>query len=256
MLLRPFSPPLVSPVGWDGALPITTVINSPFSTATIDDVRVYEEPSALHVAWDSSSPSGTDFQLYINGRLFWEGTARKADVAYAARAGERLRIDVGAVGANYVGTDFSGTFAQSGDRAWITWYGGRYLDASLTGFHIYSSVGPGLAVDMANRVATIPAAPGGVWLDGSGRGGSGRGGSGHSAIGYSWTSGVLVTGTWQFAVVAYDSAGNEATTPPVETVAIVAPPPSPIPRSDGRRLWIVSYDVPSHTYTLGWNPPT
>ena len=68
--------------------------------------------------------------------------------------------------------------------------------------------------------------PLGIITAGFGLGGFGSGGFGQSAGNYSWTSGPLAAGTWTFAVVPYDAAGNEGSAQPT-TVTITAPPRAP-----------------------------
>ena len=57
----------------------------------------------------------------------------------------------------------------------------------------------------------MPAYTAGVITDGFGYGGFGDGGFGEAAGSYSWTSGALTSGVWNFAVVPFDTAGNEGT---------------------------------------------
>ena len=59
-----------------------------------------------------------------------------------------------------------------------------------------------------NPLAEICAYPGGILTDGFGLGGYGQGGFGRAASSYAWTSPALKSGTWSFAVVSVDAAGN------------------------------------------------
>jgi hypothetical protein len=256
MTPRGLLPPIVAPGGLFGFTIVASADLAPFDPSPISNVRHYIDGPTLFVRWDSTADPGTYYQIYINGRLVWEGTERHADLAYSVPAGSRAILDVGTIGRSNHGVDFSGSFTHDGNRAALAWSGGRYLDETLKGFSIYQSTAPGLPYAPGNRVGNVAAAPGGQWNDGYGVGGYGRGGYGRSAITYGWTSGVLRSGTWQYAVAAYDDAGNESADPPTFDVVIVAPPPGPVPRADGKRLWIEDYDATANVYTLGWIVPT
>jgi hypothetical protein len=251
MITHGFAPPITS---WFGDIPSTDLL--PFDSDGAYDERAYREGAGLFVSWKSTALPGTYFQIYINGRFVWEGTDRSAELAYAVPSGERIIIDVGTVGKANRGVDYSATFTHAGNRANLKWSGGRYLDESLAGFHVYQSRTPGTAYDPTNRVANVVAAPGGQWNDGWGEGGWGEGGWGRSEIRYSWTSGHLWSGVWEFAIAAYDSAGNEDPDPPTWQVTIVVPPPGPVARPDGKRLWVQGYDAPTNVYTLEWIMPS
>jgi hypothetical protein len=78
-----------------------------FSQLTITDgPSLARSGRELAVAWSSSSPDGTVFQLYLNGRLAWHGTARRARLPWPA--GD-ARVEVGTVAADEGATDFSGS---------------------------------------------------------------------------------------------------------------------------------------------------
>lgn len=248
-------PPIARVWSWHGAPASAGADTGGFDPTVIVDLRAYMDATALHVTWKTTAPAGTWYQVYVNGRLAWEGTDRYVDVPYPSTAGARVLIDVGSVGFANRGVDYSGTFGHAGNRARLSWYGGRYLDRNLRGFNVYGSPGANLPVSLTNKIAYVDAAPGGVWRDGYGRGGYGRGGYGHAEIGYQWTSAVLTSGDWQFAVAGVDAAGNVDPSPPVITQTIATPPSGPVPRADGKRLWVESFDPATGTYTLGWTPP-
>jgi hypothetical protein len=256
MWARAWSPLSWLSLGWAG--PGRSPDYAPLDETPILDVRPYRaaDGTGIHVAWDSTAPPGSWYQLYINGRLVWWGQQTSADVAYSPASGERVYFTVGTVGAAVVDVDFSYLITLPGNRADLSWYGGRYLCPRLKRFRVYSSPGPGLAVSFARALASVEAAPGGLWDDGWGRGRWGAGGWGYSDIHYTWTSPPLVPGTWTFAVTSLDDAGNETAHADAPTVVqvIVGPPGSPPPRADGRRMWIQSYDATTHQFTLAWNP--
>lgn len=220
-----------------------------FSQATITDVRTYRDGSELVIEWNSSSPQGTVFQVYLGGRRLWSGTRRTVHVPWPR---DPVTIDVGTVAAGEGGTDFAGTLAAAPeDRAYLTWLGGLFLGADIAGFRIYGSSGPGLAVDYSNVLATLPAYVGGITTAGFGVGGFGQGGFGSSAGSYSWTSGRLGAGEWRFAVAPYDSHGNQDESPATASVVIMSPPRAPAADGDGVRL-AYTYNATTHVATLTW----
>ena len=91
---------------------------------------------------------------------------------------------------------------------------------------MYGSDAPGGAVDDSVALADITAYPAGIATDGFGLGGFGAGGFGQSAGIYAWTSGPLAAGTWTFAVVPYDAAGNQGAAQ-TTTVTLTGPPREP-----------------------------
>lgn len=253
MWARSWSVALAYPLGWFGPLP-SAPDYFPFDQTPILDVRTYVVGTDLHIAWDSTSPDGACYQIYINGRLAWDGFQTFADVAYAV-AGGRVSISVGVVGLANRTTDYSYLLELPADRALLSWSGGRYQHPTPARFRVYASAVAGGPVSTVRPVATVEAAPEGTWPDGWGRGGFGRGGFGHGEVRYSWTSRHLDNGVWTFLVTSVDLAGNEEPLAgaPTCTVTIAGPPGSPPPRADGRRMWIDSYDAAAGTFTLGWN---
>jgi hypothetical protein len=143
-------------------------------------------------------------------------------------------------------------------RASLSWLGGTYLDPSglddIQGFLIYGSDVPGGPIDYATPLATVPAYPGGWISDGFGLGGFGQGGFGRSATSYGWESGPLSSGTWSFAVVPYDVAGNSRVPGQVATVAISQAPLPPAASADGSLLSYLYAGPTTRTATLTWQP--
>jgi hypothetical protein len=168
----------------------------------------------------------------------------------------RVRIDVGTVGPGEATVDFSATLASSpGDRVTLSWLGGSYLDPSgrddVQGFLVYGSRRAGWDVDYTDSLVEIPAYPGGRPIDGFGIGGYGQGGYGRAASTYRWTSAALGPGKWTFAVVSFDTAGNQGPRTTM-TTTVVAPPRPPAADPDGSRLRC-SYDPATRKATLSWN---
>lgn len=234
-------PPLVGPVGLFGTMP-TTVVTTGFDQSPIVDLRVFREPGSLHIKWDSTAPAGSWYQIYINGRLVWDGPKRKyVDIPFKSRAGHTVYVSVGVVGDTDRHSDFGHTIDDvPSNRVQLSWQGGTALDPSIKGFNIYMSTESGGPYSLQNRVGNVKVVTGPDVA---------------SLMPYSWTSGPLRSGTWQFAVAAYDSAGNEDSDPPTWDQAVSVPPPEVAPRAaDGKRLWVDSYDQSTNTYTLGWTP--
>ncbi len=210
--------------------------------------------SALHLEWISTAPSGTVFQVYTDRKLAWHGTSRWVNLPMPTG---RVRIDVGTVESREATTDFSASLPSTPpNRARLTWLGGTYLvpDGSddMVGFRVYGEPVPGAGIDYRTPRTEIVAYPGGILNDGFGLGGFGQGGFGRAASTYSWTSPTLGRGTWSFAIVPFDNAGNEGTAMTTQ-VEIIAPPISPPPDANGDRL-TYSYNATTHQITLSWQP--
>jgi hypothetical protein len=208
-----------------------------FDQSVITDATVAVDGDALRVSWTTTAPAGTTYQVYLDGALAWSGTATAAVLPWP---GDDVRVDVGAVGAGEGSTDFSADLDPS-LPAWgtvqLSWPGGQYLagDAPLVGYRVYQSPAAGAAVDFSAEVGDVAAAPQSLPGGGFGAGGFGSGGFGVAESTFAWSSRRLGGGTWTFAVVTYDSAGNSgpATT---TTVTIAAPPKPPGADGSGRRL--------------------
>ena len=218
--------------------------------AAVDDGAFTITPAGtdLHVAWSSALPAGTWWQAYVDGVLAWSGTTRRCVLP---RPSGLTRIDVGSVAdisERY--TDFGGSLpAAPSQRARLTWQGGAYL-GSLAGFRVrhldpFAQAPFGVGGFGSTTLATVPAYPGGVVLDGFGVGGFGSGGFGSAALDYAWTSDRLSRGDHAFAVTPFDPAGNEQGSPTTTTVTITAPPRPP----SGLAL---AYDQPTGKATLTW----
>jgi hypothetical protein len=223
-----------------------------FSQASISDVRVTRDGVDLLVSWSSSAPSGTTFQLYVAGMLTWHGFARSA-VVPAPPAGSSTRFDVGTVAADEGLVDFSASLPTpggGGNRVELTWAGGDYLAADIAGYYVYGGTTAGGAVSYASPLAAIPAYLAGQVTSGYGMGGYGAGGYGAAAASYSWTSGPLSGGTWNFAVKSFDAAGNLGTARTTSAV-VAAPPNPPAANAAGKRLTYLFNPV-SHVATLSW----
>jgi hypothetical protein len=237
----------------------------PFSQATIQGVSPPQlRGSQVYVSWSSSSPAGTWFQVYVNRRLAWSGQRRWTWIPVPAGP---VRIDIGSVGAGEQDADFAASLPPAPSRrVQITWQSGTYKGRDLAGFRVYGSDAPGGAVDYSAALADITAYPAGIATDGFGLGGFGSGGFGQSGGNYAWTSGPLAAGTWSFAVVPYDTAGNEGTAQ-VTTATITGPPRTP-PAFDGTstrlqyalngfgRVGFGTGGFGLPTATLSWNPST
>jgi hypothetical protein len=233
-----------------------------FSQSGVSGVDVQADGPDLFIVWDSEAPEGTVFQVYVNGRLSWYGTARQCHAPIPAGAlGCNIWVDVGTVDPAEAQVDFSsGLASQSvgGSTPQLSWSGGTYLDPSglddVQGFRVYRSDSPGAPVDWSAPVDDVPAYPGGWICDGFGLGGFGLGGFGRSASSYVWTSGGLPSGVWQFAVVPYDHEGNNRGTGQTVSVTVAAAPLPPAPAADGTRL-AYSYSGPdTRLVTLSWLP--
>ncbi|MHB8359794.1 MAG: hypothetical protein ACYDCP_09915 [Thermoplasmataceae archaeon] len=220
-----------------------------FSQATITSVSppIFANGFATF-SWASSAPAGTWFQVYVDLHLAWYGTTPRATVLVPAG---QLQVDIGTVGPGEQTTDFSADIAGSNLFAELEWLGGTYESADLAGFHIYSGLVPGGAVNYGAPIATITAYPQGVITDGFGYGGFGQGGFGQAASTFAWTSSALPGGLWNFAVKSFDTAGN-VSAPSTCSIAIEAPPLEPAAYSDGTRLHY-TYSATTHEVTLNWN---
>jgi hypothetical protein len=193
------------------------------------------------------APPGTFFQIYIQGILVWCGQDLKATVTPPVSGTVEIRI--GSVADNEYLTDFSGSFSPLANRAFLQWTGGAFEGSNLEGFRIYSGTTPGGAVNYARPVATIVAFEQGDDSEGFGNGTFGGGGFGDANT-FTWQSGPLRGGTWNYAIVPFSQAGNEGT-PALTSVNIVAPPLPPARDAQGNRLEY-SYSLGTQKVTLNW----
>ncbi len=231
---------------------ITNVRIARFDVAGPDD----GPPAALEVTW-ASTQTGRWHQVYVNGR-FAGVTATPEDrrllvpvPAEAGGAAERLFVEVLAVEGAERGTGFSADLVGpgAGSRVRLTWQAGPHLDPALAAFEVFGDGGTGV-VDYETPLGDAPleAEPEGRPPWGFGTGGFGVGGYGDGAAVYSWTSDGLAPGTWRFAVVAVDEAGNRAATAAEREVSLA---PFPRPPAD---FVLAEYDPGTRTATLAWTP--
>jgi hypothetical protein len=216
----------------------------------------------VSLSWTTSSPAGTWFQVYLERQLSWWGQATSATIGMPI-AGP-VRVDIGTVLPGEGQTDFSGSLPSvSARRAELSWLGGTFEGADIAGFRVFGSdsargygqggygTGQFGDVDLGIVLADITAYPSGISTDGYGLGGYGNGGYGQSASTYYWTSDPLTRGSWTYAVLPYDAAGNLGT-PAVTGITIVCPPLPPALYGDNTRLKY-TYKPANQEATLNWN---
>lgn len=225
--------------------------------ANIRAVRVGERGADPRLSWDSSDPPGTVFQVYVDGRRVWSGTARSVPLALPSREpGSRYRVNVLAVDPADARADHSGLLPPAdggGDRATLFWYGGLFLDPDLLRFDVFQSAAAGGPVDASRPVAAVAAYAKGVPRDGAGVGPAGVGGAGAAATVYAWTSRQLASGVWSFEVVPVTRSGVRGA-PLAFTHAVSRPPLAPpYNPAAGRRVW-GSYAPTTRLLTLSWLP--
>ena len=202
----------------------------------------------VYLSWQTTSPAGTWFQIYVNDALTWWGQSTSARLIVPSVGVDR--VNIGTVDAGEQQTDFSNSlFAAPNRRAELNWVGGTFKGADIAGFRVYGSDSAGGPVDYTAVLADITAYPSGIYTDGFGLSGFGFGGFGESASTYSWTSDSLTSGVWSFAVVPYDQAGNPGTIAMAIFTSVV-PPLAPAPYADGLRL---TYTYRAYEITLNWN---
>lgn len=236
----------------------------PFSQSNIIEVF----PPQFHgreayLSWSASGPVDTWYQVYLNQQLVWSGQRCWAWVPVPPGP---MRVDIGSVGPGEEDANFAQLLPPAPRRrARIAWQSGTYTGMDLAGFHVYGELVQGQGVNFSAPLAEITAYPSNVLTDGFGLGLFGSGGLGHVASDYSWTSGPLSAGPWEFAIVPFDVAGNEG--PATTTSVIVAAPPrapASFPGGPGRLQRSVSamgqtpfgaggFGLPG--LVLSWNPP-
>jgi hypothetical protein len=198
-----------------------------FSQSTITQVFPPQlQGGQVYLSWSAPSPTGTWFQVYLNQELAWSG---KRLWAWVPIPSGPVRIDIGTVDSGEEQTSFVGSLPSAPTRrAQLTWQSGTYKGIDLAGYRVYGEPTPCSGIDFTSPLSDLTAYPAGILTDGFGLGGFGAGGWGQAASTLSWTSDPLAGGSWQFAVVPYDDAGNEGTAQ-TATVAISAPPRAPAP---------------------------
>lgn len=191
---------------------------------------------SLKVSWSGSLPAGQVWQIYQGGVL---AKSTFANSAHLPRPTGEIQIAIGSVPVADAGTSFASSLPSAAQRrVRIAWQGGRYedpADGDVMGFHVYGEATPGAGVDYATVLYDQPVSIGGVATDGFGLGGFGSGGFGYTAGSYSWVAGPLASGTWHWAVVPYDAAGNEGASQ-IVSATVNAPPFEPPQYADGSRL--------------------
>ena len=221
-----------------------------FSQSTITAVNPPQYWGAqVYLTWQSSSPSGTWFQIYLDQALSWFGQSTSARMPVPPIGVNR--VDIGTVLPGEEQTDFSSSLPAAPERrAQLSWLGGTFEGTDIAGFRVYGSAAAGGAVNYAAILADITAYPSGIYTDGFGLGGFGGGGWGESASTYTWTSDSLTAGTWSYGVRAYDAAGNLGTVA-ATSVVITVPPLAPAVDPAGLRLEY-TYNASTYEIHLFW----
>jgi hypothetical protein len=238
-----------------------------FDTTTVTEVSHAREGSRLTLEWTSTQPTGTWFQIYIQGALAWWGTELHATVSVPRGL---IDVQIGSVGSGEQTTDFSragldslgfdiggldtgGAASAITNRAHLAWFGFgaaeyRIFEGAAGFDHGGFDLG-GLDGSAGTLVGTVPALEG-ISSDGLDSAGFDGGGLDLPGGNFDWTSDPLMRGDWNFSVVPYDAAGNPGT-PSLTTITITAPPRSPSPNTAGKRL-TYTYNSVAHTVTLNW----
>lgn len=204
----------------------------------------------LYLSWGSVAPPGLMFQVYQNDQLVWTGSSPYCTLPLPQCL---VRFDIGTVGFTQKNTSFASLLPPAPLlQAELTWLGGTFEGPDIAGFHVYGEEAPGAGINYTNILATIPAYTAGIITDGYGYGGFGLGGFGEAPGSYSWISDSLSSGTWHYAVVPFDTSGNEGTAA-TTSVTILAPPQECSPFDDHTRLQYV-YNSSLREITLSWNP--
>lgn len=195
-----------------------------FDTSSITSVNplVYSN-GEVGISWVSTAPSGTFYQVYENNNLVYVGQRTYCWIPIP----EGLTYyTIGTVGAANQNVSYAASLPPiPRTRALLKWAGGTFEGADLDSFLVYGSPVNG-SVSYTTPLATITAYPQSAISDGYGDGGYGDGGFGEAASYYQWESESLKTGTWSFAVVPVDHAGNHGTAQ-TASIYILAPPGEP-----------------------------
>jgi hypothetical protein len=203
-----------------------------FSQATVNGLTVERSGQELLISWESTSPAGTTFQLYLSRVLTWWGTETSVLIPWPA--GE-VDLDVGTVDDGEGPIDFSETIPpQTQEYCNLEWTAGSFLAAgsAIAGFEVFGSPTAGASVSYTAPIAVIPFDPTGTLTS------------------YSWTSQALTTGVWTFGVCAVDQAGN-LSTPATASVTVAAPPAPPAANAQGVRL-TYTFNPATSVATLFW----
>jgi len=204
----------------------------------------------LFLSWTSNAPQGLVFQVYENDALVWYGVSTYCTLPLPTAL---VRFDIGTVGSSQQTVSFGSQLPPAPLlQAELSWLGGTFEDPDIAGFHVYGEEAPGSGINYTSILATVPAYTAGIVTDGYGYGGYGQGGYGLASGFYTWISDPLTSGVWHFAVVPFDTAGNEGTGA-TTAVTIIAPPGEPAPFADRSRLHY-TYNAALCEITLSWNP--
>jgi hypothetical protein len=223
---------------WPPRLTFAPQLNSIDQSAIIQVYPPVQGRGQVYVTWDTTAPAGTWWQVYFDGVRVW--SAQVTSVELPIPVNGVSRVDVGSVPAGYQNTSFAANLPPAPlRRATLNWTGGTSLGTDLAGFYVYGSSAANGSIDYTTPLATITAYPQGIVPSGTGS--------------YSWVSGSLTSGLWQYAVIPFDSAGNQGT-PSLVAVAIAVPPLAPAPSSSGAPRLQYSYVPSSQVATLTWNP--
>lgn len=233
-----------------------------FDTTLVTPNPNVQYRNQVFLSWTPAAtvPPKSFYQVYID-RVLAVTTQDLSCYIQAPAPGETQSIAIGAV-VNEWGTDTWGEWPWGSARGmesvdWsstipvepkrrveLEWYGGTFESPNIAGFYVYGSDVAGGAIDYTTALATITAYPAGIPTNGWGMGVWGGPGSawGGFESAYSWKSTTLSSGSWSFAVVPFDAAGNKG---PAATITelIEVPPAPPGLFGDGSRL---------HYTLLGW----
>jgi hypothetical protein len=220
-----------------------------WSQSTITSVNPpIQQQGMLFLSWVGTFPTGGAFQVYVNAALAWHGVVNHCAVPVPV---ETVRIDIGAVGPGEELTNFASSLpVLPRTRTELSWVGGAFESPAIAGFYVYGEATPGGGIDYTKPLATIAAYPVNIQTTGWNLSPWNIGPWGNSPSFYSWTSGPLASGTWNWAVVPFDQSGNQGP-PAITSDTICAPPIEPAPFPDRTRL---HYTFASDMATLTWNP--
>jgi hypothetical protein len=187
----------------------------------------------LVLSWTGTLPAGKIWQVYVDNQLADHTVTNRSNIPWPRQP---AWFDIGSVDRADALTSFADSLpAKPRTHTTLSWEGGTFLDpmgGDVKGFRVYGERTPGGGIDYTTPLADIPAYTARIVTDGFGLGGFGSGGFGMVAGSYSWRSGVLTSGTWSWAVAAYNSAGINGAIDTTSDV-ITAPPEPPALQPDG-----------------------
>jgi hypothetical protein len=191
----------------------------------------------VFLSWTSTAAAGSVYQIYVDAVLSWSGSATKAWLPTPTDGVGR--VDIGRVDADEQFTDFSASLDIPRRKIRLAWTGGTSLGATLVEFRVYGPAADTASIDFTRIAARVAAFPGGNPV---------------ASGSYSWTSPALPSGTYAYAVVPVDAAGNEGTRQFATEVLAVPPLPSAA-AADGSRLGYQFHaNGTTPTVTLSWLP--